>query len=103
MAVTVRRTTSHLDAWETIRGETRWIDYSCQEVHGVLTVYAHLFRRVRDRLDDSRDVLFWKPATTKVAQQYPAGEWAAVVHDERAWPPVGVEPVPRRSRHRATG
>ena len=101
MTVTVRRSTGHLDAWDTLPGETRWVDYSCQEAGGDLTVYAHTFRRVRDRLDDTRDVLFWKPATTRVAQHYPAGEWDEVVRDERAWPPVGVEPVPRRPRHRA--
>jgi hypothetical protein len=103
VGVTVRRSSAHLDAWNAVRGETRWVDYSCQETAGGLTVYEHTFRRVRDRLDGTRDVLFWKPATTRVATQYPAGDWDEVVSAQREWPPLGLEQVPRRSRHRAAG
>lgn len=94
----MRTSSAHLDVWATVPGETRWVDYSCHEAAGALTVYAHHFRRLRDRLDATRDVLFWKPATTKVAQRYAAGEWDEVVRDVREWPPVGLEPVPRRPR-----
>lgn len=96
------RATARVDTWAAIPGETRWVDYSHQVVGEELVVYLHLFRRVRDRHDASRDVLFWKPATTKLAQRYRAGEWSEVVGAAREWPPVGVELVPRRVRHRPT-
>jgi hypothetical protein len=94
--VTVRRATSQLDTWDVLPGETRWVDYSCQQEGGDLVVYLHAFRRVRDRFDADRDVLFWKPSTTRVAHRYPADEWADVVRDQQEWPPVGVQQVPRR-------
>jgi hypothetical protein len=96
VGVTVRRPTSQLDAWNAIPGETRWLDYSCQEVGENLMVYVHVFRRVRERLDSRSDLLLWKPATTRVAQRYGGDEWAEVVRAEREWPPVEVRPVSRR-------
>lgn len=89
---------SRLDTWSALPGETRWVDYSCQRVEGDLVVYAHTFRRVRERSDAAGDLLLWKPGTTKVAHRYAAGDWEAVVRAIREWPPTGVELVPRRAR-----
>lgn len=99
MAVTVRRRV-HLDRWDTLAGDSRWVDYSHQQVGVELVVYAHTFRRVRERRDDRSDVLLWKPASTAVARRYAAGEWDEVVGAEKAWPPYELEVVPRRPRRR---
>jgi hypothetical protein len=98
VGVTVRRSTAHLDTWDAIPGETRWVDYSHQHAGEDLVVYIHTFRRVRERFDSSRDLLLWKPATTGVAHRYREGEWDEVVRAERHWPPVEVQHVPRRPR-----
>jgi hypothetical protein len=101
VAVTVRRPDGiRDDTWGALPGETRWGDHSCQQVGGDLVVYRHTFRRVRERLDATHDVLLWKPATSRVAHRYAAGEWLAVVGADRVWPPPGVEQVPRRPRRR---
>lgn len=89
MGVTVQRPGGALDAWDVLAGETRWVDYSDQEVGGDLVVYAHSFRRVHDRTATGQ-VLIWKPSTTRVAHRYAAGEWAAVLRSEPEWPPVGL-------------
>ena len=98
VGVTVRRASAHVDHWEALRGETRWVDYSHQHAGEDLVVYLHTFRRVRDRFDSTRDLLMWKPATTRVAHRYSAGEWDELVRAEREWPPAELEYVPRRSR-----
>lgn len=99
----MRRSTSQVDAWDAIPGETRWIDYSCEQDGERLVVYIHTFRRVRERFDSGRDLLLWKPATTGVAQRYAAGEWDEIIRNEREWPPVEVQYVARRPRHSAPG
>ncbi|MDF1604418.1 hypothetical protein [Nocardioides sp. YIM 152315] len=99
--MTVRRTTSQPDEWSVLAGETRWVDYSADRDGNDLVVYAHTFRRLRDRLDQSHDVLLWKPSTTTVAHRYPGGEWDEVIRAEQEWPPVRPERVPRRPRHGA--
>ena len=98
MGVTVRRATSQLDTWDAISSETRWLDYSHQHEGEDLVVYRHTFRRTRERVDRSTDLLWWKPATTVVAHRYAAGEWAEVASAEREWPPTEVERVARRPR-----
>jgi hypothetical protein len=98
VSVTVRRSSSHLDHWDAIPGETRWVDYSYQQEGDELVVYLHAFRRVRERFDSARDLLLWKPATTKVAHRYRAGEWRQVVRAGQEWPPVEVKYVARRPR-----
>jgi hypothetical protein len=98
MGVTVLRGDRHVDRWETLPGETRWLDYAHQQVGDGLVVYMHSFRRVRDRLDRTHDLLVWKPSSTVVAHRYGAGEWTDVVQAKREWPPVMVEQVPRRRR-----
>src|SRR3954466_6333608 len=95
VGVTVRRSTSRVDSWDVIPGETRWVDYSCEQSGGDLVVYLHTFRRVRERYDTTSDALLWKPATTKVARWYAANEWEAVDRAEQEWPPVEVEHVAR--------
>lgn len=102
MGVTVRRSSGQHDAWNVIAGETRWVDYSHEQVGDDLVVYVHSFRRIRDRFDSGRDALSWKPSTTGVAHEYAAGEWAEVVRAEREWPPAELEPVPRRPPRRRT-
>ena len=97
----MRRSTSKLDTWDAIEAGTRWVDYSYQQVGEDLVVYIHTFRRVRERFDSRSDLLFWKPATTRVAHRYDAGQWDEVVRSEREWPPVEVEYVARRPRHTA--
>jgi hypothetical protein len=100
VGVSVRRSRSRRDEWAVIPGETRWIDYSCEQTGEELVVYLHAFRRVRERSGASHDLLLWKPATTKVAQRYAAGEWEEVVRAEREWPPTEVELVARRTGRR---
>ena len=95
MGVIVRRTTSEVDEWSSIVGETRWVDYSCQRDGDELIVYLHTFRRTRERADQANDLLWWKPATTVVAHRYAAGDWAEVVRAEREWPPAEVQVVER--------
>ena len=94
--MTVRLPGARLDSWRAIPGETRWVDYSCQQTGDDLVVYVHTFRRVHERLDRSRDLLLWKPGTTRVARRYAAGEWDEVVRAEREWPPAELRQVPRR-------
>lgn len=98
MSVTVRLPGSREDRWLVVAGETRWVDYSCEQVGEDLVVYVHTFRRGRERYDAAADVLFWRPGTTGVARRYPAGAWLAVVDVERVWPPTELARVPRRSR-----
>jgi hypothetical protein len=98
VSVTVRRPTGDVDRWPAIPGETRWVDYSHHRVEDDLVVYAHTFRRVREGLDRTHDVLLWKPSSTGIAQRYAAGEWSDVVDVERSWPPYTLERVPRRRR-----
>lgn len=86
------------DRWRAIPGETRWVDYSGQQVGEDLVVYVHTFRRIRERYDADADVLLWKPGTTGVAQRYAAGAWLEVVDVERAWPPTDLVRIPRRER-----
>jgi hypothetical protein len=100
VSVTVRTSATHTDTWAAIPGETRWVDYSCQQEGSELAVYVHTFRRVRERADLSGDVLLWKPGTTKLARRYADGEWQEVVHDQRSWPPASAERVPRRVAQR---
>jgi hypothetical protein len=100
VSVTVRRSTGHVDRWETIPGETRWVDYSSHRTGEDLVVYVHTFRRVRERYDGSHDVLLWKPASTGIAHHYVDGEWEEVVDAQQAWPPYELERVPRRRRPR---
>jgi hypothetical protein len=100
VSVTVRRATGHVDRWEAIPGETRWVDYALHRDGEELVVYAHTFRRVRERYDGAHDVLMWKPASTGIAHHYRAGEWDAVVDAVQSWPPYEVERVPRRRRTR---
>jgi hypothetical protein len=94
----VRRGDRQLDRWEARRGDTRWIDYAHQQVAVDLVVYLHTFRRVRDRLDQTHDVLVWKPSSTAVAHRYGPGEWVEVLGADREWPPARGEHVPRRPR-----
>lgn len=94
--MTVRLPGARLDSWRAIPGETRWVDYSCQQTGDDLVVYVHTFRRVHERLDRSRDLLLWKPGTTRVARRYAAGEWDEVVRVEREWPQAELRLVPRR-------
>lgn len=89
---------ARVDTWRAISGETRWVDYSCQQTGADLVVYVHTFRRVRERLDRSQDLLLWKPGTTRVARRYAAGEWDEVVRAEREWPPAELRRVLRRRR-----
>ncbi len=96
MSVTVRLPGARVDTWRAIPGETRWVDYSCDLTGDDLVVYVHTFRRVRERLDRGRDLLLWKPGTTRVARRYAAGEWDEVVGDDREWPPAELQQVPRR-------
>lgn len=96
MSVTVRTASAGAERWQAIPGDTRWIDYSCQQVGDDLVVYAHTFRRARERHDGASDVLFWRPGTTSIAREYAAGEWLAVVDVERAWPPAELTRVPGR-------
>jgi hypothetical protein len=103
VGVTVRRASSHLDRWDALPGETRWVDYSCQHAGEELLVYVHTFRRVRERFDSSSDVLLWKPATTRLAHRYAAGQWDAVLRGEREWPPTELAYVARRRRGSALG
>jgi hypothetical protein len=101
--VTVRRSASHIDIWEAIPGETRWVDYSHQHAGDTLVVYIHTFRRVRERFDSRSDLLLWKPATTGVAHRYREGDWDQVVRAEQQWPPVEVQYVARRPRRSVPG
>ena len=94
----MRTSGERTDHWRAIPGETRWVDYSCERVGEELVVYVHTFRRTRERYDAGADVLLWKPATTGVAQTYPAGAWVEVLDAERAWPPTELTRVPRRHR-----
>lgn len=89
---------ARVDTWRAIPGETRWVDYSCQQTGADLVIYVHTFRRVRERLDRSQDLLLWKPGTTRVARRYAAGEWDEVVRAEREWPPAELRRVLRRRR-----
>jgi hypothetical protein len=98
MGVTVQRPDSQLDRWESLSGDTRWVDYGHEQVGDDLVVYTHTFRRVRDRLDKTRDVLLWKPSSTAVAHRYGPGEWEKIVRADREWPPAKAEQVPRRPR-----
>lgn len=99
--MTVRRPGPRTESWEAAAGETRWVDYSHDRSGADLVIYAHTFRRVRERLDHGRDVLLWKPVSTAVAHTYTAGEWEEVVRSERTWPPTTPEYVARRPRHLA--
>jgi hypothetical protein len=99
VGVTVRRTTSQLDEWNVLVGETRWVDYTVDHDGDDLVVYAHTFRRLRERLDQRHDVLLWKPASTAVTHRYGRDEWDEVVRAEREWPPAQLERVQRRPRH----
>jgi hypothetical protein len=105
VGLTVLRSSFHRDRWDAIPGETRWVDFSHAADGGEdLVVYAHTFRRVRERHDKKYDVLMWKPATTAVAHRYGADEWDSVLSAEREWPPTSVELVPkRRNRPRFLG
>jgi hypothetical protein len=97
VGLTVLRSSFHLDRWDAIPGETRWVDFSHAAVgEEDLVVYAHTFRRVRERHDQKYDVLMWKPATTAVAHRYGADEWDSVLSAEREWPPTSLELVPKR-------
>lgn len=98
MSVSVHRASGHVDHWAAIPGDTRWVDYSPHRAGEELVVYVHTFRRVRERLDGSDDVLMWKPASTGIAHHYAAGEWTEVVDVVQAWPPYALERVPRRRR-----
>ena len=101
MGLVVRRADARLDTWPVLAGETRWVDHSSAVEGEDLVVYAHAFRRVREGVDRTTDVLLWKPSTTKVAHRYHPDEWAEVVSAEREWPPATVERVPRRRRSRS--
>ena len=98
MGVSVRRSSSHVDRWDAVAGETRWVDYSHHQDGGDLLIYVHTFRRVRERHGSTSDLLLWKPATTGVAHRYPADDWDQVVRAEREWPTTQVEYVARRPR-----
>ncbi|HEY0952689.1 hypothetical protein [Nocardioides sp.] len=96
MSVSVRLPGARVDTWRAIPGETRWVDYSCDRAGDDLVVYVHTFRRVRERLDRTQDLLLWKPGTARVARRYAAGEWDEVVGADREWPPAELTQVPRR-------
>ena len=98
VSVTVRTTSGHVDPWAAIPGETRWVDYAHELAGDELVVYAHTFRRVRDRATATTDVLMWKPDTTRDPHKYGAGEWVALGTPQREWPPAEVQQVPRRRR-----
>lgn len=96
--MTVRRPAGAADTWGALPGETRWADHTAAADGAELVVYVHLFRRVRERATATHDLLIWKPATTRVAHRYAAGEWTEVVDAQEHRPPTGVETVPRRTR-----
>lgn len=98
MSLTVRTPSGRDDRWRAIPGDTRWVDYSGEQVGTDLVVYVHTFRRARERHDGDSDVLFWKPGTTGIAREYAEGEWLGVAEVERAWPPAELMRVPRRRR-----
>ena len=98
MSVWIRRTSGQVDRWDAVAGDTRWVDYSPHRDGDELVVYAHTFRRIRERLDATGDVLMWKPASTATAHRYGAGEWSRVLRVEQSWPPYEIERVPRRRR-----
>jgi hypothetical protein len=96
--VTVQRADRQLVRWEALPGDTRWVDYAHDQVGDELVVYMHTFRRVRERLDKTHDLLLWRPSSTAVAHRYGPGECENVVRADREWPPAKVEHVPGRPR-----
>lgn len=96
---TVDPASAPLDTWDALPGDTRWVDYSHHVADdGYLTVYAHSWRRYRDRGRADVDLLGWKPGTTTIATEYAPEEWTEVEAIRREWPPAGFEEVEKQVR-----